>query len=374
MRVVIAPDSFKGSATAAEVAERLARGLQRARPKVEVVQLPVADGGEGTLDAAVSAGWERVPVTVSGPTGEPVETAYARRDDEALVELAACCGLTLLPGGRPEPLTASTRGLGEAMAHALDGGARRLVVGLGGSASTDGGAGLLVGLGARVLDEDGAQVPDGGASLQVAERLELDDLHPGLAGCELVVAVDVDSPLLGIDGAAAVFGPQKGASERHVTQLDTALGQWAQVCRAAGLDRRGQHTATPGAGAAGGAGYGLLLLGATSVPGAELVLDLVRAREQVDGADVVVVGEGRLDEQTLRGKAPAAVARLAASLGVTVVAVAGHVALDAAGLEAAGVRTAYGLTDVEADVARCMSDPGPVLELVGERLAADLPD
>ena len=221
-RVLVAPDKFKGSLPALAVAEAVATGVRRVRPEVEVATLPVADGGDGTLDAALASGFERVDVTVTGPTGEPVRTAYARRDGTAVVEMADACGLSRLPGGTPSALDASSRGLGEAVAAALDAGCRSLVIGIGGSASTDGGAGMVAALGGRLLDADGKPLPDGGAGLDRLARLDLEGLHPALAETEVVVACDVDNPLTGPHGAAAVYGPQKGASLDDVARLDAA--------------------------------------------------------------------------------------------------------------------------------------------------------
>ena len=361
-RVLVAPDKFKGTLPAADVARAVAAGLRRARPDVDVECLPVADGGDGTLDAAVSAGFERVPVTVSGPTGEPVETAYARRGDTAIVEMADACGLERLPGGVRAASTASSRGLGEVMAAALDAGCRELVVGIGGSASTDGGAGLLAALGAVTSPA----VPDGGAALAGVAALALDGLHPGLDGARVVVACDVDNPLTGPDGAAAVYGPQKGATPAEVQSLDAALGHWADVvARSSGADRRDD----PGAGAAGGVGFALVAaLGAELRPGIALLLDLLGFADRVAGADLVVTGEGSLDVQSLRGKAPVGVAAAAGAAGVPVVAVCGRRLLSDAELAAGGIAAAYALLDLEPDVATCLREPARLLEELGERV------
>lgn len=361
-RVLVAPDKFKGTLPAYDVAQAVARGLRRVRPDADVECLPVADGGDGTLDAAISAGFERVPVTVSGPTGEPVETAYARRGTTAVVEMADACGLQRLPGRALAPMTASSRGLGEVMAAALDAGCRELVVGIGGSASTDGGAGLLAALGAVASPAR----PDGGASLAEVEAVALDELHPGLADARVVVACDVDNPLTGPDGAAAVYGPQKGANPDQVVALDAALGHWADVVAGAtGADRRD----VPGAGAAGGVGFALVAaLGAELRPGIALMLDLLGFADRVAGADLVVTGEGSLDAQSLRGKAPVGVATAAGSAGVPVVAVCGRRLLDDGELAAAGIAAAYALLDVEPDVQTCLREPARLLADLGERI------
>ena len=369
MRVVIAPDKFRGSLSAPEVAAHLAAGLIRAAPATEVVQVPVADGGDGTLDAALSAGYRRVPVRAEGPIGDPVETAYAERNGVAVVEMADVSGLRLLPDGRAMARTASSYGTGEVVRAALDAGRRRIVLGLGGSASTDGGAGLVQALGGRLLDARGRQIGRGGAALASIESLDLAGLHPALGEAEVVVASDVDNPLLGPRGAAAVYGPQKRASPADVAELDAALSQWAQAVRSVTGDDVADR---PGAGAAGGVGFAALaVLGATLRPGIDLILDLVGFRAALPGAGLVITGEGSLDEQTLHGKAPAGVAAAARAADVPVVAVAGRSLLDLTDLAPTGIRAAYALTDIEPDPARCMSEAGPLLERLATRVAAD---
>ncbi|WP_457205094.1 glycerate kinase [Nocardioides sp. P5_C9_2] len=361
-RVLLAPDKFKGTLTAYDVAQAVASGLRRVRPDVDVECLPVADGGDGTLDAAISAGFERAPVGVAGPTGEPVRTSYARRGTTAVVEMADACGLERLPDGVRAPLAASSRGLGEVMAAALDAGCRELVVGIGGSASTDGGAGLLAALGAVASPA----VPDGGGGLVDVSSLDLSRLHPGLVGARVVVACDVDNPLTGPHGAAAVYGPQKGASPDDVVALDAALDHWADVLeRATGADRRD----VPGSGAAGGVGFALLsALGAELRPGIALMLDLLGFADRVTGAELVVTGEGSLDAQSLRGKAPVGVATAAGAAGVPVVAVCGRRQLTDAELATAGIAAAYALVDVEPDVATCLREPARLLADLGEQI------
>lgn len=367
-RVLIASDKFKGSLTAGQVAAAVGAGVRRVLPDAVVDAAPVADGGDGTLAAAEAAGFALVPVTVTGPTGEPVRTSYARRGDLAVVELADAAGLVRLPGD-PDPLRASSRGAGEALAAAVDAGCREVVLGIGGSASTDGGAGLLRGLGARLLDAGGEEVADGGGSLDAVARVELDAVRRRVDGVVVTVACDVDNPLTGPRGAAAVYGPQKGATPDDVRRLDAALGHWADVLAAAtGTDAR-DH---PGAGAAGGVGFAVLaVLGAELRSGIELVLDLVGFRGLLAGADLVVTGEGALDEQTLHGKAPAGVAAAAGRAGVPVVAVCGVNRLDLARLRAAGIEAAYALADVEPDLQRCLTGGALLLEELGERIAAE---
>ena len=371
MRILLAPDKFKGSLTAADVARHLGAGLLAQRPDLELSAVPIADGGDGTVDAAVAAGYQRRPVTVSGPTGESVDTSFALMGDRAVVELADACGLVRLPGGKPAPMTASTAGLGEVLLAAVRAGAATVVLGIGGSASTDGGAGMLTALGAVLLDDAGRPLAPGGGALARVHRVNLSGLDPALAGVRILLATDVDNPLLGLTGAAAVYGPQKGASPAEVEQLDEALTRWADV-----LQRQlpGDWARTPGAGAAGGVGFAALAaLGAASFPGIELVLALGDFAGRLEQSDLVITGEGSLDAQTLQGKGPAGVAAAAAALGLPVVAVAGRVLLTADQLAAAGFTSSYALLDLEHDPAICMAQAGALLESLGRLVAADLP-
>ena len=356
MRVVIAPDKFKGTLTAAEVAAAVAAGLPTG---TDVVQLPVADGGEGTAAAALAAGAVARTVRVTGPTGAPVDAVLALLGDTAVVELAAASGLAVLPGGVPAPRTATSAGTGELVRAALDAGCSRVVLGVGGSACTDGGAGLLTALGVRLTDADGADLPPGGAALARLHAVDRAGLDPRLTGVEVVLATDVDNPLLGPTGAAAVYAPQKGAGPDDVAALETGLARWAAVL--------GGDPDLPGAGAAGGVGFGaLVVLGAVRRPGIDVVLDLVGFDAALAGADLVVTGEGSLDDQTLHGKAPAGVAARARAAGVPVVAVAGRCLLDAARLRSAGIRAAHALADLDPD--RCTTHPAELLT----RLAPEL--
>ncbi|MGX1153624.1 glycerate kinase [Streptomyces albogriseolus] len=364
-RVLVAADKFKGSLTAVEVAERVIAGLRRVRPDLRAEALPVADGGDGTVAAAVAAGFERHEVRVSGPLGDEVTAAYALRDDTAVVEMAEASGLQRLPEGVFAPLTASTYGSGELLRAALDAGARSIVFGVGGSATTDGGAGMLAALGARFLTASGEPLRPGGAALAELATADLSGLDPRLRSVEFVLASDVDNPLTGPKGAAAVYGPQKGASPEDVERLDAALAHLVKVLDASAL------AASPGAGAAGGIGFGALLVGARFRPGIEVMLDVLGFASALERADLVITGEGSLDEQTLHGKAPAGVAAAARAAGKDVVAVCGRLALAPEVLGRAGIRRAYALTDVEPDVAKCIADAGPILERTAERIARD---
>ncbi|HEY3261612.1 MAG TPA: glycerate kinase [Pseudonocardiaceae bacterium] len=376
MHVLVAPDKFKGSLRASEVAAHVAAGLRAAVPGVEVVRIPVADGGDGTLDAAAGAGFGLVRVRVSGPTGEAVDTAYAVRGDLAVVELADACGLHRLPGGRLAPLAASSAGVGEVLRAVLDTGCSHVVLGIGGSASTDGGAGMLTALGARLLDPGGAELPPGGGALRRLDRVDLTGLHPALRRVDVLLASDVDNPLLGPNGAAAVYGPQKGAAPADIEALDAGLARWSSAVAAALGTPAGPHghpaADLPGAGAAGGAGFAAMaVLGARMRPGIELFLELTGFADRLPGARLVVTGEGSLDAQTLRGKAPAGVAAAARAAGTPVVAVAGRSLLSGDELAAAGIAAAYTLADLEPDPDRSMAMAGPLLEQVARRLAAD---
>ena len=370
VRVVLATDKFKGSLTAAEVAEALAVGLHRERPELDVVRVPVADGGDGTLDAFVSAGFMRCPVTVAGPTGTPVDTAYARRGPVAVVELADASGLVRLPG-TSAPLTATTYGTGEVVRSAIAAGCREVVVGVGGSASTDGGAGLLTALGARILDSEGRPVAPGGVGLLECASLDLEPMRELMAGVAIAVASDVDNPLLGPDGAAAIYGPQKGARPDEVELLERALTRWADLVHGStGDDVREE----PGAGAAGGTGFGLMAgLGARLESGARIVLQLVGLADLLSGADLVVTGEGSFDEQSLRGKAPYAVLTAARAAGVPVAVVCGRATLTREELQRSGVAHLSALSDREPVLSRSMELAGPLLEDVGAELARWLP-
>ncbi|QIS06870.1 glycerate kinase [Nocardia brasiliensis] len=362
-RVVLAPDKFKGSLTAPQVAAALAAGITRVAPTVTVEQVPVADGGDGTVDAFVTAGWRRVELVAPGPTGVVTNASYAMRGSTAVIELAAVVGLVKLPGGQTDPLEASTYGLGVALAHALDNGVTEIVLGLGGSASTDGGAGMVQALGGRILTADGRELPRGGAALTQAARLDRSGLHQRLRACTVTVASDVDNPLLGSAGAVAVYARQKGASAADLGTLEAALRNWAQLAGPEFADR-------PGAGAAGGTGFGALaVLGAQVRSGIEVILELLDFRTLLAGATLVVTGEGALDRQSLHGKAPIGVCAVANALRVPAVAAVGRTLLSAREIRAAGFAECYALADLEPDPDRSMAAAATLLEQVGAKIA-----
>ncbi len=376
MHVLLAPDKFKGSLRASEVAAAVATGLRAAAPRIETVIVPVADGGDGTLDAAVAAGYRHVPVRVTGPTGDPVDTGYAVRNGVAVAELADACGLNRMPAGHLAPLTASSTGFGQVVAAALDAGCDRIVLGVGGSASTDGGAGMMTALGARLLDAAGHVLPAGGAALEHLDRVDLSGLHPSVGRTQFVLASDVDNPLLGSTGAAAVYGPQKGATPDDVARLDGALRRWsvglAWVMSVPPGPSGHPAADLAGAGAAGGVGFAALaVLEAEARPGIDLLLELTGFYEQLPEATLVITGEGSLDSQTLHGKAPAGVAVAARRAGVPVIAVAGRNLLRPDELAEAGIGAVYALLDIEPDSAVCMIDAARLLQTLGSRIAHD---
>jgi glycerate 2-kinase len=367
-QVIVAPDKFKSSLTAVEAAKHIAAGLRRHTPGLDLRLAPVADGGEGTVAAAAEAGFEIVSARVCGPTGRPVDAVFARRGDEAVVELAEVSGMQRLPAGRRDPLGATSRGTGELIRAALDQGCRRIVLGVGGSASTDGGAGMLQALGARLLDGQGHALTAGGAALADLRSVVIDDLDPRLRRTTFVLASDVDNPLLGPTGAARVFARQKGADDEEVDELEAALANWAQVLTTAtGRDERD----APGAGAAGGVGFAAIsLLDARRRPGIDVVLDLIEFDDLLPGAALVVTGEGWLDRQSLAGKAPIGVARRAAMAGVPTVAVVGQRSVGSDLLWPLGIEAAYPLTRLEPDVEVCLRDAGRLLEQLAETVVA----
>jgi glycerate kinase len=382
MRIVIAPDKFKGSLSAPEVCSHLEKGLQRgAGGNLEVLQIPVADGGEGTLDAAVGSGFIRRSALVAGPTGEPVTADFAVRGNEAVIEMAAASGLALLPagalvGGRPGPAaarTASSLGTGQLIRAALDAGCNRIILGVGGSANTDGGAGVLQGLGARFLDPEGNELPAGGAALAHLDRIDFSGFEPRLKDTRFVLASDVDNPLLGAQGAAAIFGPQKGATQQDVGMLDAALARFVEVLAREIGHRAIKAAEAPGAGAAGGVGYAAIaVLAATRRPGIDVVLEFTGLEQRLAGADLVITGEGSLDEQSLLGKTPMGVARAAAAQGVPVIAVCGRTTLQGSQASAAGFDDVYALTELESNVNRCIAEAAQLLEQLGTQISGRL--
>jgi glycerate 2-kinase len=343
MKIVIAPDSFKESLSAPEVAVAIARGWQQVFPDAECLLRPMADGGEGTVDALLAAvGGERRECRVRGPMGAPVAAHWGwLGQGTAVIEMAAASGLHWVPREQRDARLASSFGTGELILQALDAGATRIILGLGGSATNDGGAGLLQALGVRFLDVAGRELAPGGAALAALDQLDLSGLDARLLKAQVEVAADVDNPLCGPRGASAVFGPQKGATPAQVAELDAALGRYARIVAATlGED----HAQFPGVGAAGGLGFAArALLKASFRPGIELVAELSGLADAVLGADLVITGEGRMDAQTLHGKTPVGVARVARAAGVPVIALAGSLGEGYQALYQAGIEAAFSL-------------------------------
>ena len=344
MKIVLAPQALKGSLDAAEVGAAMAEGVRIALPDAEIVMIPVADGGEGTVRALVAAtGGQLLHTRVTGPLGEPVEAEWgllgadtsAPNEKTAVIEMAAAAGLPLVPPERRDPRVTTTYGVGELIRAALDAGCGRILIGIGGSATNDGGAGMAQALGARLLDAEGNDLPPGGAALANLARIDTSGMDARLTQAEVRVACDVTNPLTGPEGASAVYGPQKGATLEIVGKLDAALGHYAAILK---RDFGADVTDVPGAGAAGGLGAGLLAFAhAELVPGARLVFEALRFDERIRGADLIFTAEGRLDAQTAYGKAVGAVAAAGQRQSVPVVALAGAVAMDDAALRALGL-------------------------------------
>jgi len=329
MRIVIAPQSLKGSLTAAQAGRAIAQGVQIVYPQAEVAIVPVADGGEGTVQALVDAtGGKIFQQSVTGPLGEPVMAFYGILGDgrTAAIEMAASSGLPLVPPERRDPRITTTYGVGELILAALEQGSRHFIIGIGGSATNDGGAGMAQALGASLTDQQGFAIARGGAALSRLHHISMDGMDARLQECTFEVACDVNNPLTGPTGAAAVYGPQKGATPAMVKELDNALAQYAAVIeRDLGLSVRD----IPGAGAAGGLGAGLLaFLHATLRPGAHIVLEAVKLEEHLRQADLIITAEGQLDSQTAYGKSVGAVAALAKRYGLPVLALAGSLGDD----------------------------------------------
>ncbi|WP_255991969.1 glycerate kinase [Chitinolyticbacter albus] len=323
-KIVIAPDSFKETLSALDVAHTIAEAMRPLLPGVELVEVPVADGGEGTLDALVDAtGGTRHRFPVLGPLGEQVDAVWGMLGDgkTAVIEMAAASGIALVPAAQRNPLVTSTEGTGQLIRAALDSGARHFILAIGGSATNDGGTGMLRALGARFLDAAAQDLPVGGAALTRLERIDLTGFDARIAECNFEIACDVDNPLTGPRGASAVFGPQKGATPEMVAKLDQALGNYARVIR----EQLGREVETAsGAGAAGGMGAAsLAFFNGKLRRGVDIVLDACALESILAGADLVITGEGRLDGQTIFGKTPIGVAKLAKRFNLPVIAIGG---------------------------------------------------
>ncbi|WP_448118939.1 glycerate kinase [Pseudomonas serbica] len=345
MKIVIAPDSFKDSLSAQGVADAIALGLAEVWPHAQLIKCPMADGGEGTVESVLAAcDGELRRTDVRGPLGETVNAAWGwlPHNHTAIIEMAEASGLQLVPLDRRDACISSTFGTGELIRAALDAGAQRVILAIGGSATNDGGAGAMQALGVRLLDAQGQQLQPGGLALAQLARIDLTGIDPRLAEVRFDIAADVNNPLCGPHGASAIFGPQKGATPAQVEQLDRALGHFANHCaNALAQDVRDE----PGSGAAGGLGFAAkAFLGAQFMAGVGVVAELVGLAEAVVGADLVITGEGRFDAQTLRGKTPFGVARIAQEQGVAVIVIAGTLGEGYQALYEHGIDAAFALT------------------------------
>lgn len=329
MKIVIAPDSYKESLSALDVATAIEQGFREIFPHADYVKIPVADGGEGTVEAMVAAtGGRIVRTAVTGPLGEEVNGFYGLSGDEqsAFIEMAAASGLELVPQAKRDPLKTTSWGTGELIRHALDAGVKHIIIGIGGSATNDGGAGMVQALGAKLLDGDGEQIAPGGSALEALQSIDVRELDSRLKDCRIEVACDVTNPLTGKKGATAVFGPQKGATPEMLPRLDNALARYAKIIER-DLDINVLDLA--GGGAAGGMGAALYAFcGAELRQGIEIVTDALHLAEQVVDADLVITGEGRIDSQTIRGKVPVGVAKVAKRYNKPVIGIAGSLTAD----------------------------------------------
>lgn len=386
MRIIIAPDKFKGSLSADAVCAHLTAGIASALPDARITAAPMADGGEGTLDAALSAGFERITRTVSGPLGAPVRASFGLREgsgarpSEAIIELAAASGLLLLKAPDRRPLAAHTRGTGELITAALDAGAHRIVLAVGGSASTDGGTGILSALGARFLDDSEQPLRDGGGDLHRIHSIDWTGLDSRIRSTEFVLATDVDHRLTGELGAARVFAPQKGATPADVEVLERGLNRLAEVMRRTLVHRddyllepTADHSLAPGAGAAGGVGFGAMAaLGATRRPGVEVVAEVTGLSRLLDNADLVITGEGSFDAQSLGGKTPVGVLHIAQSAGLPAILVSGRNLMSAEERQATGFFATYALADRDPDPRSCIANAARYLEQIGTEIGRTL--
>jgi glycerate kinase len=363
LKVVVAPNAFKGTLTASQAAGAIARGVREVLPDADVVEVPVADGGDGTVEALVAANHgEYRTAGVEGPLGDPVKAQYGLIENghTAVVELAAASGLTLIPPERRDPRKTSTYGFGQLLDAARRDGVSAIIAGIGGSATNDGGAGMAQALGYRLLDAGGKDLERGGAALARLERIDPSGFDPDWHAVRVKVAVDVTNPLTGPQGASAVYGPQKGADAGSVRELDAALAHFAEVIE---RDLGKDVAAVPGAGAAGGAGAGLIaFLDARLVPGAPLVVEAAGLDAALQGADLVITGEGQADEQTAYGKAPGEVAKRAQAAGIPVILLAGSKGPGWQALEKLGVTSVVTLTE-EGDLHQAINEPERMLTL-----------
>ncbi|MEZ9564078.1 glycerate kinase [Vibrio artabrorum] len=371
MKIVIAPDSYKESLTAMEVAVAIENGFKKVLPNAEYIKLPMADGGEGTVQSLIDAtGGKVIAHTVTGPLGKPVEGFYGLLGDgkTAIIEMAAASGLHLVETELRNPLHTTTFGTGELIKAVLDQGVNHIIVGIGGSATNDGGLGMAQALGIRMLDKDGRDLGYGGGALEALDTIDISGLDPRLANVQFEVACDVDNPLCGEKGASFVFGPQKGATPEMVKQLDKNLAHYAEIMKSQ-LGRCVKDR--PGAGAAGGLGAALLgLLDADLRPGIEIVMDAVNLSDVVADADLVITGEGRIDSQTIHGKTPIGVARTAKKYNLPVIGIAGSLASDCHVVHEHGIDAVFSVVNGAIDLPTALALAAQNVEMTARNVAA----
>ncbi len=366
MKIVIAPDSFKGSASSIEIAEWIEKGILSVIPNCETVKIAIGDGGEGTLDAVITAGFTLQEVTVKGPTNKTVQSKFGLRGRTALIELAQASGLSQLPENKLEPLTATSYGTGELIRAALDLGATTIVLAVGGSACTDAGAGALQALGARLLDRHGEEIELGGAALSKCYEIDLSQLDPRITSTEFILASDVTNPLLGETGTARIYAPQKGANPSDVETLEKAISHFAHLTGAA-------HINTPGAGAAGGFGFmALTFLNAQPRSGIAMALDLINFISKIQGADLIITGEGKFDSQSLNGKAPVGILEIAIQQSIPVALICGQATLNSSDEIIKKFHSISALNDFEEDIKKCIAKPRPIIEKISASIAKEL--
>jgi glycerate kinase len=363
MNIILAPDSFKGSLSATAAAEYMARGTSEIMPDARITKLPLSDGGEGLVESLVTAtGGQIFYQQVTGPLGNPVNAFWGMLGDgiTAVVEMAAASGLLLIPEEQKNPMISTTFGTGELIKSALDKRCSRLIIGIGGSATNDGGAGMVQSLGARLLDKQGKELSFGGGQLAQLAKIDVSGLDPRLKEVEILVACDVDNPLTGPTGASYIYGPQKGATAEMVQILDAGLKHYAEVIK---RDLKIDVEHIPGAGAAGGLGAGLLaFLEGRLTPGIDLVMQTVGLGEKLVDCDLVITGEGKLDGQSAYGKVPVGVARKAKRFGVPVVVLAGSITEDAEVLHQEGITAQFSIINAPMLLSEAMSKTGQLLE------------
>lgn len=371
MKIVIAPDSFKESLSALEAAEAIEKGFKQVIPDAEYVKVPMADGGEGTVKSLVDAtGGEIISRTVTGPLGTPVEAFFGVLGNKktAVIEMAAASGLHLVPAEMRNPLLTTTRGTGELIAAALDHGVKHIIIGIGGSATNDGGAGMAKALGVLLLDGNGAEIGEGGGALKDLVSIDISRLDPRIAGLTMEVACDVDNPLTGAKGASAIFGPQKGATPEMVKQLDQNLAHYAAIIE---RDLGKEIREVPGAGAAGGLGGGLLaFLPSELKRGVDIVIEATGLSQIVSDADLVITGEGKIDGQTIFGKTPIGVAKTAKKHGVPVIGIAGNVADDSKAVHEHGIDAVFSIVPGIVSLGDAFMNAGEYAERTAANIAA----